>query len=238
MSKQLELKEPPKNVVAKTAATSLQMQPKETALGELHFDVEQAKSRDYLNKILSTTPPKDWVKEHPMTKGKYLPINRVEDLLRKIFLRFKIEIIDFKVIANSVTCQIRLHYIDPVSGEWDFQDGVGAMAIQVDKGSPAMDFNFTKSDAIMKALPAAKSYAVKDAAEVLGKLFGGDLNRKDDIQYTSAYDNRKPITTEQLLDAKMRAARGDFDILEIVQKLFIVTPEQLAEIEANLPKPE
>ena len=36
----------------------------------------------------------------------------------------------------------------------------------------------------MIAAPMAKSYAIKDAAEMLGKLFGKNLNRKEDIDYT------------------------------------------------------
>jgi len=35
----------------------------------------------------------------------------------------------------------------------------------------------------MKAAPAAESYAVKDAAEKIGKIFGKDLNRADQIVY-------------------------------------------------------
>jgi len=34
----------------------------------------------------------------------------------------------------------------------------------------------------MKALPAAESYAIKDAAEKLGQIFGSNLNRKDTVQ--------------------------------------------------------
>ena len=36
--------------------------------------------------------------------------------------------------------------------------------------------------------PAAESYAVKDAAEKIGKLFGKDLNRKDNINYDNLKD--------------------------------------------------
>ena len=35
----------------------------------------------------------------------------------------------------------------------------------------------------MKAAPAAESYAVKDAAEKIGKLLGKDMNRADRIMY-------------------------------------------------------
>lgn len=168
----------------------LEEKPKDT-LSDIHFNLEEAKSYDGLNKILASHPPENWIKEHPITKGKYIQISTVEMLLRKVFQRTRTEVIDIRVIANAVAVHIRLHYKDPVSGEWDYQDGLGAVAIQVEKGSPAMDFNKTKSDAIQKNLPAAESYAIKDAAEKLGSLFGANLNRKDEIEFKPSYTTKK-----------------------------------------------
>ena len=37
----------------------------------------------------------------------------------------------------------------------------------------------------MMAAPSAESFAIKDAAEKLGKIFGKDLNRKDAMAYDS-----------------------------------------------------
>ena len=37
----------------------------------------------------------------------------------------------------------------------------------------------------MIAAPAAESYAFKDAAEKIGKLFGKDINRATHIDYTN-----------------------------------------------------
>lgn len=248
MNKQLELKETKNNGVAKAPVQELTVTNKETALGELHFDVALAKEREGLTKILSMTPPKNWIKQHPLVTKKladgtkvpadYLPIERVEDLLRKIFQRFRIEVKESKIIANALSVTVRVHYLDPVTGEWDYQDGVGATDIQTDQGKAAMDFMFTKSGAVQKALPAAKSYAVKDAVEVLGKIFGGSLNRADDIAFSPAYDNRKPITTEQLQDTINRVSSGDTGILETMKKLVLMTDEQIKEIEKHFPKPE
>lgn len=248
MSKQLEITEPKKNGVAKSQPKELATTNKETALGELHFDVNEAKQRDGLNKILSIQPKTEWIKKHPLVKVKaddgtyspalYLPIERVEALMRTLFQRFRIEVKESKVIANAVTVTVRVNYLDPVTGEWDYQDGVGAMAIQVDSGKHAMDFNFTKSAAIQMALPAAKSYAIKDAMEVLGQLFGGSLNRKDQIPFASAFENRKPITEQEMNDAKARASRMELDIIDLVKKLYLVTDAQIAEIENAFPKQE
>lgn len=160
------------------------------SLGDITYDIEQAGKRDYLNKILNNPPKKEWVKEHPFAKGvKYIQIDKIEYLLRTIFQRTRTEVIDFKVIANAISVHVRLHYVDPVTNEWDFQDGLGAVAIQVEKGAAATDFSMVRSDAIMKNLPAAESYAVKDAAEKLGKLFGSDINRKDEITFSGVYSN-------------------------------------------------
>jgi hypothetical protein len=41
----------------------------------------------------------------------------------------------------------------------------------------------------MMAAPAAKSYAVKDAAEQIGAIFGKNLNRADKANYDSLAEN-------------------------------------------------
>jgi len=139
--------------------------------------------------LLNAEPPKDWVKEHPVFKKvRYLPIERVEYLLTRIFLKWNVEVKVVQVIANSVVTTIRLYYQDPMSDQMLWQDGIGAAPLQTDKGAGAVDFNAIKSDAVMKAAPAAESYAIKDAAEKIGKLFGKDLNRADKIMYDSLLD--------------------------------------------------
>jgi hypothetical protein len=66
-----------------------------------------------------------------------------------------------------------------------FMDGVGAAELQTKTGASASDLAAINTGAVMMALPMAKSYAIKDAAENLGKLFGRDLNRKDVLAYTT-----------------------------------------------------
>jgi hypothetical protein len=157
-------------------------------LEDLHHDVQQAFKNDQLNLLLNQEVHHTWVKEHPFAKGvKYIPIEKVEFLLTRIFQEWKVEVIQYTQLFNSVSCQVRLHYRNPVTGEWSFHDGLGAVGVQTDKGASASDLSSIKQDAVMKALPAAKSYAIKDAAEHLGKLFGRDLNRKDASEFQPAY---------------------------------------------------
>jgi len=147
-------------------------------------DLETKEMQNELNVLLNQPPAPGWIKSHPFAKGvKYIPIERIEYLLTRLFLQWRVEIKSTQIIANSCVVTIRLHYQNIQDNDWSWQDGIGAMAIQTDKGSGAMDWNATKSDAVMKAAPAAESYAIKDAAEKIGKIFGKDLNRKDEIGY-------------------------------------------------------
>jgi hypothetical protein len=165
------------------------MNRKLPTLQDLRSDIELKADQNALNVLLNAEPPKEWIKEHPMFKKvRYLPIERVEYLLTRIFLKWNVEVKAVQVIANSVVTTIRLYYQDPMSDQMLWQDGIGAAPLQTDKGAGAVDFNAIKSDAVMKAAPAAESYAVKDAAEKIGKLFGKDLNRADKIMYDSLLD--------------------------------------------------
>lgn len=156
-------------------------------LTRLVQDVEKAKKNDELNKFLSSKPHNSWIKDHPFAKGvKFIPIQIVETLLKTIFQKKKVEILDQGVMANSCWVKVRLHYLD-LDGEWTFEDGIGAVAMQTEAGAGATDWTKIRSDAVMKALPAAESYAVKDAAEKIGTIFGADLNRKDKIEFDPIY---------------------------------------------------
>jgi len=157
--------------------------------------IEKIGKDNDLNIILNSDPQEKWIKSNPMANGaKYIPIGIIEYLLTSIFIKWKVEIKKSELIANSVVITVRLHYKDPVSDEWDWQDGVGASPIQTDSGALATDFSKVKNFGIMMCAPAAESFAIKDAAEKLGRLFGKDLNRKDTMTYESL--SRKKIVEE------------------------------------------
>jgi hypothetical protein len=142
------------------------------------------KNSDFL-KIVNSNPPQAFVKDHPIAKGvKYVPIDKVELMLDTIFQQWYPEVLKTGQLLNAIEVTVRVHYLHPVSKEWQFVDGVGAVAIQTDQGKSAADLAAVKSNAVMLALPAAKSYAIKDAVEHIGKLFGRDLNRKDTMAFS------------------------------------------------------
>jgi len=157
---------------------------------DLLTDVELRSEQKDLNILLNTAPNNKWIKSHPFAKNvKYIPVERIEWLLMRIFIRWHVEIKATQLIANSIVVTVRLWYQDRLSDNMLYQDGIGACPLQTDQGAGAIEFNKIKSNAIMLAAPAAESYAFKDAAEKIGKIFGKDLNRKDEIGYMSLQGN-------------------------------------------------
>lgn len=213
-------------------------------LQELYSDTALVNKQNQLNIILNAEPKKEWVREHPFVKNlKYLPIERVEYLLTMIFTKWRVEVKEVKLLANSIVTTVRVFVQDPISGEWDWQDGIGAMPIQVSKGSGAVEFDKMNSSAIQIGAPSSESFAVKDACEKFGRIFGKDLNRKDNVNYDRLYQmigmnetvNNPNLTEEirkevqdttnlQQLQEVMNKHKGlgkEFDKLVAEQKHFI-----------------
>lgn len=136
------------------------------------------------NAILNQEPDAKWIKTLPGTNIKYLPIERIEWLLTSIFGQFKYETKNVLVIDNSVSVVVRVHYYNPVLDVWEWADGCGASPLLASEGDMA----------VALALPAAKTFAVKDAVEPLGKMFGKDLNRADQIVYDNISKGKKDKT--------------------------------------------
>jgi hypothetical protein len=155
-------------------------------LQELYAEPEQALKTDHLAVILNQQPPASWIKTHPFIKGyNYLPIDKIEFLLKRIFKRYRIEILREGTSFNGVYVVVRVHYLHPVTNEWDFHDGIGAVQLQTAKGTSPADLININNGALSIAYPIAKTIAIKDACDHFGTTFGSDLNRKDTIQYSA-----------------------------------------------------
>ena len=60
---------------------------------DLYSDKLSVQKNDLFVSLMNQEPKKEWVKEHPFIRGyKYLPIERIESLLKTIFKRYRIEI--------------------------------------------------------------------------------------------------------------------------------------------------
>lgn len=151
---------------------------------DIYLDKLTVQKDDVFVTLMNQPPQPKWVKEHPFIKGyKYLPIERVEYLLKTIFKRYRIEITGQGQSFNGVWVTVRVHYLHPITNEWDFHDGIGASQLQTSKGTSPADLGNINNGALSMAFPNAKTIAIKDACDHFGKLFGADLNRKDVISY-------------------------------------------------------
>lgn len=173
--------------MSETALTTTTQAPKLPTLVELFDDnIEVAGRAEGLNALLATPPPAKWVKEHPFIKGwKYIPIDKVELLLRRIFKVYRIEIKDQGTSFNGVYVIVRVHYMNPATNQMDWHDGIGACQLQTAKGTSPADLGNINNGAISMAFPIAKSLAVKDACDHFGDVFGANLNRKDVVPFTA-----------------------------------------------------
>lgn len=156
-------------------------------------DLSVIAKQDEFVALMNQKPAEEWIKVHPIIKNyKYIPIERIEFLLKSIFKEYQIEVLREGQTFNGVYVAVRVHYLHPVSGQWRYHDGIGAVELQLraqteyekeQKQKVVFAVENINKGAISMAYPIAKTIAVKDACDHFGKLFGADLNRKDDILY-------------------------------------------------------
>lgn len=187
---------------------------KAPTLQEVTEDIEVAYKNDQLNFLLSQKPPEKWIKEHPFVKGwKYLPIDKIEHLLRKIFKRYRIEVLGSSTAFNGVEVRVRVHYLHPIWNEWDFHDGIGAIQLQTRQGASPADLGNINNGAVSMAFPMAKTLAVKDACDHFGDLFGANLNRKDVVEFKPDIPSSSPSDKVEVsveIEAEIKEAQtGD-----------------------------
>jgi hypothetical protein len=126
---------------------------------------------------------------------------------------------------NAVYCEVRVHYLHPVLNEWSWHDGVGAQELQVKAGSSPAQLENLNKGAVAMALPIAKSQAIKDACDHLGKLFGSDLNRKEQIAYVQD-STLKPMTPNHPLWAKaVEALKSGTATIEAIEAKYILSDQ-------------
>jgi hypothetical protein len=160
-------------------------------------EIELLSKFNDFNKLLNAPPKKEWLFPHPTATKEiinaqgqkekvpveFIPIGIIEYLLTSLFIKWKPEILKSEVMANSIVLTVRVHVLNPISMEWEWADGIGAAPIRTNKGAAATDFSQVQSSAVQTGAPAAKSFAIKDACECFGKIFGKDLNRNIEMDY-------------------------------------------------------
>jgi len=154
-------------------------------LADLYSDnIEQAVKLEQFTVLLNQPPKPEWVVKHKFIKDYYyLPIDKVEYLLKAIFKEYKIEITGQGIAFNGVWVTVRVHYKHPITGEWMFHDGIGAEQLQTKKDTSPADLVNINNGAVKMAFPIAKTVAIKDACDHFGTLFGSNICRKDTVDY-------------------------------------------------------
>jgi len=204
-------------------------------IADLTKEVGEAHKNDELNLLLNQNPPEKWVKAHPYIKGyQYLPIDKVELMLRRIFKQFSIEVVDQGNSFNGVWVVARVHYLHPVTHEWSFHDGIGAEALQTKSGESPADLANINNGALAMAYPIAKSRAVKNACAQFGKLFGSDLNREDTLQFTTDPHLAEKVRNKEMSDKELKSAleavkEGNND-LAFLEQYYTLSDEQREQI--------
>ena len=199
---------------------------------DLVANPQDAFKADEFKRVMYNKPPESWLKPHPMATvkddtgktvaAKYLPIDKVEFLLDNYFPKWKVEVLDTKLILNSIVVTIRLHYFHPLLDEWLFHDGCGAKSVQVSSGGNVSNMSEVKDAGVQMAFPSAKSYAIKDACDHIGEIFGRNVNRKGSTEFSGQYD--KP---ENLQSAKKEEKQGE-RILALIE--LAKTPDELQKL--------
>jgi len=196
---------------------------------------------DEFKTYLNQDPPKQWLKEHPTATKKirkgnnivevpaeFIPIDKHEIMLDTIFPHWKAEILREGTMFHSIYAIVRVHYVHPVTGEWLFHDGGGAIKAQSD-AKKEFSADTIKAGAVQMGLPAAISYAIKDACEHLGKLFGRDINRADTLSFEGTFIKAgKPQAEDKSEQRLIDLINQCSSRIELIKKVkpHIVTDEQ------------
>lgn len=196
-------------------------------INSIIYDKGEYEKRHKLNLMLCQQPPEEWVEDSPYyTKDirnaegkiikvptKYIPIDKIEYLLRAIFKTFKIEVKKIKQTQSIVQVSVRVHYKDVITGDWLFHDGVASESLYNQKYNTPLDKGRNKSIS-SSASSIAKSEAFKNACKHFGDLFGANLNR-DRVVIVKPIEQEKDILLKRLKDLilqKVNLINGDLKI--------------------------
>lgn len=156
---------------------------------------------DFVNSMLNASPKESEVKINAQAgNSKYLPVSFVEMTLDEIFGGlWQTKNFTSQVVANEIIGTIELGVFHPVLKEWIWRTGAGAVMIQQSKGSQITDIGAKIKNTLVKDFPHLKAECLKNAARSLGKVFGRDLNRSFEDQYTPFEDTL--LRAEASIDA-------------------------------------
>ena len=146
---------------------------------------EWLKQADEFMKMVSAKPSTKAIKKNPFANNaEYVEVGYMEMKLDQITRGlWNSEVIDTKIMGNSICCTVRVRFFHWHFKTWLHRDGVGACPIEVKKGASPVDFSQISAKAIQKNLPVARTEAFKNACKSIGNLFGRHPNREFQHEY-------------------------------------------------------
>jgi len=168
---------------------------------ELLKNLSEIKTDTELLELLELQPPKEWIKQHAeISNYIYLPIEKVELLLRTIFkLNYKIEVLSTSEILGATSVTVRVWYKTFDTKEWQFFDGTGADTPNFEQVGVSPLY------AVSASLPNAKTNAIKDACDHFGNLFGCNLSRNQNSTKTKKITSDEKLINIKLLSSELSA---------------------------------
>lgn len=186
-----------------------------------------------MQKLLNAHPDKGDIKTNDQARGaKYVPINVIERKLDEMYnglwqtTNFRCE-----VVYNEIIGIVDLQVFHPAAKIWITRTGLASVMIQTAAGKPVSHENKIKNT-LVKDFPKLRSECIKNAAKSLGVVFGRNLNRGMDDDYT--YLSETVATTiegvaeaEQLLNS---AVLTDNERNQVEAKIGRATPKTIKAI--------
>lgn len=150
---------------------------------------------------LAKPAKKSQIKKNEMIPNlSYIPIGHIESLLDEFFFGlWETKNFQYSHIANELVGSLELVVFHPAAQKWLTRIGAGAVMIQFEakyetdnEGKPdkkrkiktdITDIRGKILNTLVKDFPHLKSTCISNAARSLGKVFGRDLNRKEEASY-------------------------------------------------------
>ena len=164
----------------------------------IQYGSDKQSAIESFQKLLNQYPDKSDIKVNNQARGaQYISIGTVERKLDELFPGlWTIENFRWEVIANELVGSIDLKFYHPITKTWITRVGAGATMILTESGKPATVENKIKNT-LVKDFPHLKAECVKNAAKSLGVIFGRNLNRNTDDDFTYISEQVQSYTEGQ-----------------------------------------
>jgi len=176
-------------------------------------------AENFIGKVLSVKPENGNIKTNAAAKNsKYLPISFVENQLDEIFFgAWEIKDFQYQVVANEIIGSLQLRFFHPVFKTWIERTGCAAVQIQMKSQQNGGDGDITNvrnkiTNTLEKDFPHLKAECIKNAARSIGKVFGRDLNRDSEDEYSPLTDQIEALGWVNDIAAKLSTCKTYEDL--------------------------